>query len=234
MHNRVITTNRQTNRAGPPARCAEGGDVATMRAAQIRAELKERRVPYDQCFDKECLVDLLVRARAAPPAPAPAPSAPAPSPPPPAQAPPPPSTAPPELDPYLLQEINAMRASQIREELKERRIGFGDCFDKEGLVERLAQARCGLVSPPPPAPAPSMRGAAKGSFEFGTESRQGEDMDLEEAFRQAGWVPGQDKKDPNQVDTARSPGMARDFTQVDQSDFKKPFSGGGRKGRYDR
>ena len=70
----------------------------------------------------------------------------------------------------------------------------------------------------------------KGSFEFGTESRQGEDMDLEEAFRQAGWVPGQDKKDPNQVDTARSPGMARDFTQVDQSDFKKPFSGGGRKG----
>ena len=80
-----------------------------------------------------------------------------------------------------------------------------------------------------------MRGAAKGSFEFGTESRQGEDMDLEEAFRQAGWVPGQDKKDPNQVDTARSPGMARDFTQVDQSDFKKPYTGGGggRKGRYD-
>ena len=42
-------------------------------------------------------------------------------------------------------------------------------------------------------------------------------------------------KDPSNVDTARSPGLNRDFTAVDQADFRKPYTpgGGGKKGRYD-
>jgi hypothetical protein len=42
-------------------------------------------------------------------------------------------------------------------------------------------------------------------------------------------------KDPSNVDTARSPGMSRNFGGVPQSDFKKPYSGGAgkKKGRYD-
>jgi len=78
------------------------------------------------------------------------------------------------------------------------------------------------------------RGAAKGDFEFGSESRQGEEDDMEAAFRAAGWTGGE-AKDPGNVDTARSPGMNRNFGDVAQSDFKKPYSGGAgkKKGRYD-
>jgi len=35
------------------------------------------------------------------------------------------------------------------------------------------------------------RGAAKGECEFGAESRQGEEDDLEAAFRAAGWTGGE-------------------------------------------
>ena len=35
------------------------------------------------------------------------------------------------------------------------------------------------------------RGAAKGDFEFGSESRQGEEDDMEAAFRAAGWTGGE-------------------------------------------
>ena len=38
-------------------------------------------------------------------------------------------------------------------------------------------------------------------------------------------------KDPSNVDTARSPGMNRDFTAVDQADFRKPYSVHPRRGR---
>ena len=40
-----------------------------------------------------------------------------------------------------------MRVAQIRAELKERNIPFSDCFDKDGLVDRLRAARAGLVRP---------------------------------------------------------------------------------------
>ena len=86
-----------------------------------------------------------------------------------------------------------MRVAQIRAELKERNIPFSDCFDKDGLVDRLRAARAGLVRPmevrPPAAqnavrPPPAVydhvydqRGAGKGDFEFGAESRQGAEDD---------------------------------------------------------
>ena len=71
-----------------------------------------------------------------------------------------------------------------------------------------------------------MRGTAKGDFEFGAETRQGEEeQDLEDAFKAAGWTGEQSGSTP--VDTARSPGMNRNFGNVPQSDFKKPYSRGG-------
>ena len=125
-----------------------------------------------------------------------------------------------------------MRVKQIKAELLERRIDFSDCFDKEGLEDKLVKARAGLISAPPPpsAPrpqsAPTMRGTAKGDFEFGAETRQGEEeQDLEDAFKAAGWTGEQSGSTP--VDTARSPGMNRNFGNVPQSDFKKPYSRGG-------
>ena len=124
----------------------------------------------------------------------------------------------------------AMRASEIKAELKERRINFNDCFDKESLAAKLNDARAGIIKPPPP---PQPRGAARG-FEFGAESRQGEDMSMDDVFAAAGWN-GDDGKDPTKVDTDRSPGLQRNFVDISQSDFKKPYTGGGggRKGRYD-
>ena len=268
---------------------SDGGvEPSMMRAAQIKAELKERRIDFADCFDKESLVDKLVQARAGlisptplpapPPAPAPAPAPPAPvpvrappapavdanraskspgiqsnfydtptsdfkrpyggAPPPPAPpAPPPAPPAPPApatggVDPSM------MRAAQIKEELKERRIDFTDCFDKESLADKLVQARAGLISPmPAPAPptAPAPRGAAKGGFEFGAESRQGENMSMEDAFKAAGWTGEESGKDPNRVDEGRSPGLNRNFGDVSQADFRKPYtggSGGQRRGRY--
>lgn len=133
-----------------------------------------------------------------------------------------------------------MRVAQIKAELKERSIAFSDCFDKDGLVDRLRAARAGLVRPMQVRQSAGQnhvadqRGAAKGECEFGAESRQGEEDDLEAAFRAAGWTGGE-AKDPSNVDTARSPGMSRNFGGVPQSDFKKPYSGGAgkKKGRYD-
>ena len=120
-------------------------------------------------------------------------------------------------------EPTNMRVAQIKAELKERRINFDDCFDKESLAEKLVQARAGLISSPPPPPPP--RGAARGDFEFGAETRQDEEMSMDEAFKAAGWT-GQTPSDPSKVDKARSPGMSRNFGDVDISDFKKPFSRG--------
>lgn len=38
-------------------------------------------------------------------------------------------------------EPEELKASEIRAELKERQIGFAECFDKESLVEKLKWAR---------------------------------------------------------------------------------------------
>lgn len=164
-----------------------------------------------------------------------------------------------------------MATSQIRDELTDRNIDFSDCFDKDSLIERLTEARAGLIDIPPPADpspppavsgpddeqlvgrpgnvpphrwqngqkpteekarvgerqAPTPRGAAKGTFEFGAETRQGDDdaAMMEEAFRQAGWS-GQADTDPSQVDEARSPGLQRNFADVSSRDFRKPYTRG--------
>ena len=126
-------------------------------------------------------------------------------------------------------EIMKMKASAIKAELKELRVGYRDCFDKEGLADKLVKVKTGVIKPPP---IPTPKGAAKGGFEFGQETRQGEDISMEDAFAAAGWT-GEEKKDPKQFDENRYRGMNRDFSSVDQSDFKKPYTGPpGRKGRY--
>ena len=90
-----------------------------------------------------------------------------------------------------------MRVAQIKAELNGRRIMYSDCFDKEGLVERLLAARSGLVRPMQVRPSvpknhvADQRGAAKGDFEFGVESRQGDEDDMDAAFRAAGWSGGE-------------------------------------------
>ena len=124
------------------------GDVepAMMRAAEIKAELKERQIDFSDCFDKESLADKLDKARAGLIGPTP--------PPPPASSPaPPPTVAAPEpstdhVDPESFRaEVMAMRASQIKAELQERRILFTDCFDKESLADKLCQARARVDQP---------------------------------------------------------------------------------------
>ena len=117
-----------------------------------------------------------------------------------------------------------MRAAQIKSELSQRGIDFRDCFDKDSLADKLAQARAGLLGPTPVRPT---RGAASGDFEFGAQTRIGEDdaASLEDAFKAAGWT-GEPSGDPSKVDEARSPGLNRNFADVDQADFKKPYSPG--------
>ena len=131
-----------------------------------------------------------------------------------------------------------MRVSELKAELKERQIDFSDCFDKDGLVDKVSPARLGLIKPSPPkaAPAPAPvnpdkpLGAAFG-YDYGVETRQGEDMSMDDAFAAAGWTGEEAKSDPSQTDQSRSPGINRNFGDMGQSDFKKPYSGGGKKGK---
>ena len=112
------------------------------------------------------------------------------------------------------------KASEIKAELKELGVDFSDCFDKEGLADKLVWARVSAAPKPPP------RGAASGDFEFGVETRQGEDMSMDDAFKAAGWT-GEEPSDPSKVDTQRSPGLNRNFGDISTTDFKKPYRGGG-------
>ena len=140
-----------------------------------------------------------------------------------------------------------MSAGEIKEELTQRRISFGDCFDKDSLVDKLVKARAGLIrpSPPsaiqsavqpaaappsqPPSPQPERQG-----FQFGAETRQSDNMDMDDVFKAAGWNGG-GESDVHNVDSARSPGLKRNFGAMGTTDFRKPYTGGqpDRKGRYD-
>ena len=40
-----------------------------------------------------------------------------------------------------VEEVSGMRLSEIKSELKERKVDFSDCFDKESMIEKLADAR---------------------------------------------------------------------------------------------
>ena len=199
-----------------------------MKASQIKAELREREIDFADCFDKESLAEKLVQARAGLISPKPPPGA----------APPPSaasvSSGDMELE-IMRAEIWLMRVSQIKAELIELGVDFSDCFDKEGLTDKLFEARVGRSSsansaepaaPQRGPPVPRPRGAANGNYEFGAETRVGEeDMSLDEAFKAAGWT-GASSGTPREVDQMRSPGLNRNFGDLDQADFKKPYTRG--------
>jgi hypothetical protein len=135
---------------------------------------------------------------------------------------------PPEVAEMLFGEVMRMAPKAIKDELTERRVEFADCFDKESLADRLVKARMGLVSAAPPPPAPPS--GPRPDYQSGVESRPGEEDDLEDAFKAAGWTGN---AEPSPVDTRRSPGLNRNFMDVPTSDFKKPYNpSAGRKGRY--
>ena len=46
----------------------------------------------------------------------------------------------------MAQEVSGMRLSEIKAELKERNVDFSDCFDKESMVSKLADARINNIS----------------------------------------------------------------------------------------
>ena len=121
------------------------------------------------------------------------------------------------------------------------------------LAFALLAARAGAIRPKP---APTPRGAAKGEFEFGKETVQGAANDkdmMDEAFKAAGWTvrqaaaqthtdqahsaahgrgrtrQGTPATDPSKVDEVRSPGLNRNFGEVDRDEFRKPYSPGRRK-----
>jgi len=45
----------------------------------------------------------------------------------------------------ITDEVSAMRLSEIKSELKDRGVDFSDCFDKESMVARLAEARANNI-----------------------------------------------------------------------------------------
>ena len=178
-----------------------------MGTSELRAELSERRIDYSECFDKESLADMLFQARAGLVSPMPETPATAVA-----------AASHEGVDP------RSMRVKEIKSELKEMRIKFSDCYDKESLVERLFGARAGTVKPMP------SPGAPKGAdFEFGAQFVQGDASEaaaMEDAFRAAGWTGEEAGTDPSKVDETRSPGMNRYFADVAQKNFRKPYSGG--------
>jgi hypothetical protein len=115
-----------------------------------------------------------------------------------------------------------MRVGEIKAELKELRVGFDDCFDKESLVEKLLWSRANpQPPPPPPRAAPSPPRSRLWDVEFGAESDMNSDIDMD-VFAQAGWSPDK-KEEMSAVDQDRSPGLNRNFDQMGTDDFKKPY-----------
>ncbi len=110
-------------------------DVSGMRLSEIKAELKDRKIDFSDCFDKESMVAKLTEARlnnieedndedeTASSASAAAAC----------------ST---EFDrEATLVELQGMRVKQLREELGRRRISRAGLFEKEDLVNALLEAR---------------------------------------------------------------------------------------------
>jgi hypothetical protein len=132
----------------------------------------------------------------------------------------------------------SMRVAEIKAELKELRVGCGDCFDKESLVTRLNFARANPppppepVSPPPPPPSaaprarrgPSPWGNPTPSVEFGAESDMNSDIGMD-VFAQAGWTGEEKNKGMSPVDHDRSPGLNRNFDELPTDDFKQAYRG---------
>jgi hypothetical protein len=119
-----------------------------------------------------------------------------------------------------------MRVAEIKAELKERRVGFADCFDKESLASKLVWARNNPTPPPPPPAAPPR---AQPSYQqradFGAESDMNSEIDMD-VFAAAGW--SEDQKKPSSIsppDHDRSPGLNRNFDEIATDDFKKPYYG---------
>lgn len=131
----------------------------------------------------------------------------------------------------------SMRVAEIKAELKELRVGFGDCFDKESLVTRLKFARSN--PPPPPTPPPKKAAAPprpqrprpwdepaprRHNVEFGAESDMNSDIGMD-VFAQAGWTGEERKKGTSKVDHDRSPGLNRNFDELSTDDFKQSYRG---------
>eukprot|EP00548_Thalassiothrix_antarctica_P003465 CAMPEP_0194140184 /NCGR_PEP_ID=MMETSP0152-20130528/9762_1 /TAXON_ID=1049557 /ORGANISM="Thalassiothrix antarctica, Strain L6-D1" /LENGTH=245 /DNA_ID=CAMNT_0038838331 /DNA_START=58 /DNA_END=795 /DNA_ORIENTATION=+ len=178
-------------------------DLEKMRVSQIKAELNRLLVNFSDCFDKESLVEKLVRAREDPV--------------------PPNATNHGESEEI---EPARMKLSEIKAELKQRRIDFSDCFDKEGIVEKLVQARNGLIDPmPEPTSQSTTTQQSSNNFDFGAETQADDTSSMDDAFKAAGWT-GVGSDPPKPVDEARTPGMSRNFDNIDTDDFKKSFSPG--------
>lgn len=124
-----------------------------------------------------------------------------------------------------------MRVAEIKAELKELRVGFADCFDKESLVDKLVWARNNpRPKPPPPAAPPrsqppsQQRAPPNPSVDFGAESDMNSDIDMD-VFAAAGWDAEPKFEGTGPVDHDRSPGLNRNFDQIPTDDFKKPYYG---------
>mmetsp|Transcript_8135 Transcript_8135/g.19649 ORF Transcript_8135/g.19649 Transcript_8135/m.19649 type:complete len:176 (+) Transcript_8135:193-720(+) len=123
----------------------------------------------------------------------------------------------------------SMRVAEIKAELKQLRVGCGDCFDKESLITRLNFARANPPPPPTPPPRPAARPSAppprQSRVEFGQESDMNSDIDMD-VFAQAGWTGEEKRKGGlSDVDHDRSPGLNRNFDELSTDDFKQSYRG---------
>jgi thioredoxin len=110
-------------------------DVASMRLKEIQAELKERKVSYSDCYDKESLVARLIQARNTPSSVLPDN---------------PPTTEAAVLDlahpssdfdrESTLAALRSMRVAELRAELGNRKLRWANMFEKEELVQALLAA----------------------------------------------------------------------------------------------
>lgn len=143
----------------------------------------------------------------------------------------------PTVGPLFARDPQSMRVAEIKAELKELRVGCGDCFDKESLVTRLKFARAN--PPPPPTPPPQSppprsqqqpqqqrtRPSPWGEpVEFGAESNMNSDIPMD-VFAQAGWTGEEKNKGMRPVDHDRSPGLNRNFDDLSTDDFKQAYRG---------
>lgn len=134
----------------------------------------------------------------------------------------------------LGRDPQTMRIAEIKAELKQLGVGFGDCFDKESLVGKLVWARAN--PPPPPRPPPRTQQPQQPrarrdnshlwekKVEFGAESSMGSDIDMD-VFAQAGWTGEEKKEGMSPVDHDRSPGLNRNFDELSTDDFKQSYRG---------
>jgi len=135
----------------------------------------------------------------------------------------------------LGRDPETMRIAEIKTELEQLRVGFGDCFDKESLVDKLVFARANPSPPPRPPSRPQQPQQPRArrdnshlwekKVEFGAESSMNSDIDMD-VFAQAGWTGEEKRKGMSPVDQDRSPGLNRNFDDMSTDDFKQSYRRG--------